>query len=79
LLIEDLSDPLFQHFIIPITKESIIENTYHLKISPTPSLPKRGNPSLWYLFPAESRQREVRRDFIKQCRYYYGPINNLGE
>jgi len=33
-------------------------------------LPKGDNyPSLW--------QREVRRDFIKQCRYYYGPINNL--
>jgi len=50
------------------TKESIIENTYLLKISPTPSFPKRGNPSLW--------KREVRRDFIKQCRYDYGPINN---
>jgi hypothetical protein len=24
-----------------------------------------GGASLWYLFPAESRQREVRRDFIK--------------
>ncbi|OGQ11610.1 MAG: hypothetical protein A2026_11435 [Deltaproteobacteria bacterium RBG_19FT_COMBO_46_12] len=54
---------------LPLTKESIIENTYLLKISPTPSFPKRGNPSLW--------KREVRRDFIKQCRYYYGPINNI--
>ena len=27
--------------------------------------------SLWYLFPAESWQREVRRGFIEQCRYYY--------
>jgi len=30
--------------------------------------------SLWYLFPAESRQREVRRDFIEQCRYYYETV-----
>ena len=26
--------------------------------------PKRGNSVLWYLFPAESRQREVGRDFV---------------
>ena len=29
-----------------LTKESIIEQTYCLKISPTPSFPKRGNSSL---------------------------------
>jgi len=29
-----------------VTKESIIEKTYLLKISPRPSLPKRGNSSL---------------------------------
>src|SRR4030066_1317319 len=56
---------------LPLTKESIIENTYLLKISPTPSFPKRGNPSLW--------KREVRRDFIKQCCYYYGPIINIAK
>ena len=31
---------------IAITKESIIEQTYCVKISPTPSFPKRGNSSL---------------------------------
>ena len=30
--------------------------------------------SLWYLFPAESRQREVKRDFIEQCLYYYETV-----
>jgi len=38
---------------------------------------KRGRllSSLWYLFPAESRQREGGRDFVNQCRYYYGLIS----
>ena len=51
-----------------ITKESIIGKTLVLKISPNPSLPKRGNSSLW--------KREGGRDFVNQCRYYYGLISN---
>jgi hypothetical protein len=43
---------------------------------PSPFFAKEGRfTSLGYLFPAESRQREVRRDFIKQCRYYYETVN----
>src|SRR4030042_4480453 len=31
--------------------------------------------SLWERFsPAGGRQREVRRDFIEQCRYYYETV-----
>jgi hypothetical protein len=51
----------------------------HCKISPGPSLPKRGN------FPpfgkaclreaASAKAGEVRRDFIKQCRHYYETVN----
>ncbi len=40
------------------------------KISPRPSLPKRGiNSSLW--------QREVRRDFITECSLNFATLNNL--
>ena len=49
------------------TKESIIGKTLVLKISPRPSLPKRGNSSLW--------KREGGRDFVNQCRYYCGLIS----
>ena len=31
--------------------------------------------SLWYVFPVGGRQREVGRDFIKQCRHYYETVN----
>jgi hypothetical protein len=41
----------------PVTKESIIENTYLLKISPIPSFPKRGNSSLWQSLPAGRQGR----------------------
>ena len=38
---------------------------------PSPLFAKEGCcSSLWYVFPAEGGQREVRRDFIKQCSYY---------
>jgi len=47
---------------------------YH-KISP-PLLAKEGYySSLWRLFPAAGRQREVRRDFIKQCRHYFETVD----
>jgi hypothetical protein len=39
---------------------------------PSPLFAKEGCcSSLWYVFPAEGRQREVRRDFIIQWSYYY--------
>jgi hypothetical protein len=37
--------------------------------------PKRGNPSLRYVFPAEGRQREVRRDFTNRYCYYFETAN----
>jgi hypothetical protein len=36
---------------------------------PLPSLPKRGNSSLW--------KREGRRDFTNECRHYYESVNKL--
>jgi hypothetical protein len=40
-----LSNGVKTHFLIYLnSKESIIEKTYLLKISPNPSLPKRGIP-----------------------------------
>ena len=57
----------------------------HRKISPLPvrgtqtggpSLPKRGNfPPFGIIFLSLDRQREVRRDFIKRCHYYYETVN----
>jgi hypothetical protein len=41
-----------------ITKESTTEQYIALKISPTPSLPKRGNSSLY--------EREERRDLVSR-------------
>jgi len=39
-------------------------------------LPKRGIlPPFGNLFPVKDRQREVRRDFIKKCLYYYENAN----
>ena len=46
--------------------QSKIEKTHSSENLPKPLFAKKGySSSLWYLFPAESRQREVRRDFIK--------------
>jgi hypothetical protein len=43
----------------------------HRKISPFPSLPKRGDSSL--------RKREGRRDFTNRCHYYFENINRKNE
>jgi len=45
---------------------------------PFPLFAKEGNvASLWRLFPAGGRQREVGRDFIKQSRYYNEAVNKI--
>ena len=50
------------------TKESMIEKTYHRKISPNPSFPKRGNSFLL--------QRETREGFGPWCPFNCGLIDN---
>jgi len=43
---------------------------------PFPLFAKEGDStSLWRLFPAGGRQREVGRDSMKQCRYYYEAVD----
>ena len=51
-------------------------NRHLLQNLPFPLFAKEGDfTSLWRLFPAGGRQREVGRDSMKQCRYYYEAVD----
>ena len=52
-----------------VNNQSTIEKTYSSENLPKPLFAKEGySSSLWYLFPAESRQRRGKEEFYKKWK-----------